>query len=125
MSLALRAAPLALLLMSIAGHGVAADDPAIDYLLSYVAESPCLFVRNGTRHSGPEAAEHLRMKYEHGKAYVSSAEQFIDRIASRSSWTGSAYSVECAPGETLSSAEWLRGALQQFREAAAGADPQP
>ena len=123
MSLALRAAPLALLLMSTAGHCVAAEDPAIDYLLSYVAGSPCVFVRNGTRHSGPEAAEHLRMKYARGKAYVSSAEQFIDRIASRSSWTGTAYSVECAPGETLSSAEWLRGALQRFRETAAGADP--
>lgn len=124
MNAALRVVAPVLLLLALDGRCFA-EDTEIEYLLSYVAESPCVFVRNGTRHGGPEAADHLRGKYEYARAYVSSAEQFIDRIASRSSWTGSPYSVECVANEQISSTEWLRGALQRFRETAAGADPQP
>ena len=95
-----------------------ADDQAdaeVQYLLEYVAASGCTFERNGSEHSSPDAADHLRLKYRRGGRYVNSAEQFIDRLASESSWTGELYTVTC--GETTQpSGEWLHQALSDYRE---------
>ena len=60
----------------------------IQYLLEFVADSNCDFIRNGTSHESAEAADHLRLKYSRGRKYAGTAEQFIDRLASESSWTG-------------------------------------
>lgn len=95
-----------------------ADDQAdaeVQYLLEFVAASGCTFERNGSEHSSPDAADHLRLKYRRGGRYVNSAEQFIDRLASESSWTGELYTVTC--GETTQpSGEWLHQALSDYRE---------
>lgn len=87
----------------------------IDYLLEFVATSGCNFIRNGSAHNPADAADHLRLKYSRGKRYVDNAEQFIDRLASESSWTGKPYSVECA-GETQPSKDWLYQALAEYRQ---------
>ena len=81
-------------------HGLAADAASqtreINYLLEFVASSGCTFIRNGDDHDSAEAADHLRLKYSRGKRYVNSAEQFIDRLATASSWSGDPYTVTCA-----------------------------
>jgi hypothetical protein len=87
----------------------------IEYLLEYVSTSGCSFIRNGSAHDPADAADHLRLKYSRGKRYVNSAEQFIDRLASESSWTGKPYSVDCN-GRTEPSRDWLYRALTEYRQ---------
>lgn len=86
----------------------------IDYLLDYVASSDCVFVRNGSDHDPADAADHLRLKYRRGKKYVNSADQFINRLASESSWSGKPYTVECG-GVTEPTRDWLHRALADYR----------
>ena len=91
----------------------------ISYLLDYVASSNCEFQRNGSNHDPADAANHLRLKYSRGKRYASSAEQFIDNLASESSWTGKPYTVHCGEQEEPTGA-WLHRALQDYRAGSAG-----
>ena len=103
-----------LLLLSHPVFAEAADDHEIEYLLEFVAESGCTFHRNGEDHNSVDAAAHLRLKYRRGKKYANSAEQYIDRLASKSSWSGKPYTVTC-DGQTQTSSAWLHGALQEYR----------
>lgn len=103
---------LALLLA--ATCAASADDREVEYLLDYVADSGCIFTRNGEAHEAVDAAEHLRMKYERAGRHAPTAETFIDRLASESSWTGKAYTVTC-DGETRTSNRWLHRALADYR----------
>ncbi|MEP1469617.1 MAG: DUF5329 domain-containing protein [Halieaceae bacterium] len=92
----------------------------VNYLLEFVAGSGCDFVRNGSSHDPESAADHLRLKYSRGKRYVNNAEQFIDRLASESSWTGKPYSVTCE-GQSEPAGPWLHRALDSYRANAASA----
>ena len=94
-----------------AGEGT---EQEIRYLLEFVAASGCTFVRNGSDHSSAEAADHLRLKYERGRRYANSAEDFIDHLASQSSWSGDTYTVRCG-NDTLTSSLWLHRALAAHR----------
>ncbi len=49
------------------------------------------------------------------KRYAGSAEQFIDRLASESSWTGKPYTITCE-GVVYPSGDWLHQALQEYRK---------
>ena len=97
-----------------------AADPEVELevnrLLEKVAESGCDFERNGSLHSSTDAASHLALKYERGERYVDTAEDFIDRLATKSSWSGKPYWVICA-GERTPSGDWLRGLLAAVRTA--------
>ena len=53
-------------------------DPEIDHLLEAIGDSGCIFIRNGTRHDAEKAEDHLRMKYDRGRRYATSAETFIE-----------------------------------------------
>jgi hypothetical protein len=88
----------------------------VEALIARVAQSECTFIRNGSEHDAAEAADHLRLKYRRGKRYVDSAEQFIDRLASESSWSGKAYTLRC-DGVTETSRAWLQRQLSLLRAA--------
>jgi len=92
---------------------VADTDEDVEFLLQYVADSGCTFVRNAERHNGAEASAHLRMKYDQDKRHIKSAEQFIDRLASASSLSGQPYVVTCG-GKTQTSRDWLNEALVEY-----------
>ena len=94
----------------------------VNYLLEYVASSGCIFIRNGDDHDSADAADHLRLKYTRGKRYVNSAEQFIDRLATQSSWSGDQYRVTCA-GKSEPSGEWLHRTLADYRQQSAAPSP--
>jgi len=98
----------------------AAESPAqaekdISYLLEFVATSNCTFVRNGERYDGADTADHLRDKYNRDKRHVHSAEQFISRVASKSSLTGTPYTVKCEDSEPETTGRWLHQALAVYR----------
>lgn len=103
---------------------VAAADPGdaamreIDALLTAVGRSDCVFIRNGKRYDAEAAEKHLRLKLRRGRRYVSSAETFIERLASKSSMSGKLYYIECPGADSVPSGEWLHERLRQQREAA-------
>ncbi|MCP4000712.1 MAG: DUF5329 domain-containing protein [Gammaproteobacteria bacterium] len=92
-----------------------ASEAEVEYLLSAVGNSGCLFIRNGAEHPPAEAEGHLRMKYKNGSRYVSSTDDFITRIASKSSWSGNPYQILCPGKEPQSSSQWLNNQLSHFR----------
>ena len=91
------------------------QDPEIDHLLTAIGNSGCVFIRNGSRHDAVKAEEHLRMKYERGRRYATSAEAFIERLASKSSMTRKLYMMECPGAEAEPAGEWLMQRLEEFR----------
>jgi hypothetical protein len=93
----------------------------IAYLLATVAESGCTFIRNGSEHSAQNAREHMELKYGHVKRRVRTSEQFIEYAATKSSITGSSYTIRCAGAETPSG-EWLSAALLRYRAEGAAAN---
>ena len=105
-----------LILLLLASPALADEttEAEIQHLLAFVAASGCDFERNGSVHDPESAADHLRLKYRRGGKYVNSAEQFIDRLATESSWTGRAYTVTCE-GVTQPSGEWLHTELDAYR----------
>ena len=110
---------LLLLLILLAGPiaTVRADTNAeaeIHALIRAVAESGCEFNRNGSPHSAEAAAEHLEFKYSQGKRHAGSAEAFIDRLASKSSWSGRPYQMIC-DGEVQPAGDWLTSTLATIR----------
>jgi hypothetical protein len=93
------------------------QNPEIDHLLTAVGESGCVFIRNGAHHNAEKAEEHLRMKYDRGRRYATSAEMFIDRLASKSSITRKLYMMECPDVEAEPAGEWFMRRLEEFRAA--------
>lgn len=88
----------------------------IEYLITSVGESGCIFIRNGARHDAEDAASHMRLKYRRGKRYAKTAELFIERLASKSSFSGKPYAIECPGGEAVPSGDWLSARLEEYRE---------
>jgi hypothetical protein len=94
----------------------AASSPEIDALMVRVEHAQgVVFIRNGSEHSAVEAAAHLRRKFAAADGRITTAEQFIDKLGTRSSMTGIAYRVRLADGREIDSATWLRQLLREVR----------
>ena len=93
----------------------------IEHLITTVGESGCTFIRNGSRHDAEDAASHMRLKYRRGKRYATTAELFIERLASKSSFTGKPYKIECPGSDAVPSGDWLMARLHEYREQQASA----
>jgi len=87
----------------------------IAYLLKFIRESPCTFIRNGSDYDGAAAEEHVAAKYAHFKDEIKTAEDFIDRAATKSLLSGALYRVQCGSAPSIAAAEWLRDALHSYR----------
>jgi len=107
-----------------AHFAMAAEDKEIEFLLSYIAESDCIFIRNGDEHQAKDASEHLEMKYNHARNRIKSAEGFIDKIATKSSFSGRPYEVLCNSARVPTKI-WLEKALAVHRASVAKKSPQP
>lgn len=90
----------------------------ITQLLSFVEHSDCHFIRNGSEYPATEARAHLQKKldYLENKGLVDSAEDFIERAATKSSMSGKAYQVNCPDG-TQDASTWLNTELKRLRQA--------
>ena len=87
----------------------------IAYLLSFIRKSSCTFIRNGSEYDGPAAADHVQQKYDYYKGDIRTAEDFIDRAATKSLLSGDPYKVRCGSGSPVLAADWLRSVLQSYR----------
>lgn len=91
-------------------------DSEIDYLLATVAGSDCTFTRNGKDYDGAKARDHLQMKRERGKRYYSNTEEFIENLASKSSWSGKSYRIKCGDAPQTDAGDWFSALLTKHRE---------
>jgi len=111
---------MALLLTGLCVVPAAASGPdwqnEVDYLLSYVEQSGCSFIRNDKVYDSVQAREHISKKYDYVKKRINTAEQFITYAASKSSITGKSYKVTCGD-TTRPSGKWLEEALVNYRKA--------
>ena len=100
----------------------AREQKRVDYLLASIRSLPgAVFIRNGTEHSAVEAADHLAMKLRRAKtswfapaAETWSAEMFIEKIASRSSFSGKPYQIRFANGSVEDAGDWLLQQLERY-----------
>jgi hypothetical protein len=95
---------------------IAGENREIDFLLSFVATSDCIFIRNGEEHPNLKASKHLAKKYNYAKSRIKTAEDFIAKIASKSSISKKPYHVRCE-GKTLLAKQWFTAALASHRDA--------
>lgn len=76
-------------------------------LIKLVKNSEVTFLRNGSQHTGKEAAKHLKRKFRQVKDEIKTIDDFIVNIGSKSSTTGEEYKVKFPNGEEISSQKWL------------------
>jgi hypothetical protein len=88
----------------------------IDHLLEFVAGSSCTFERNGADYPAQKAGEHLTAKFRYAASRITTAEDFIRDLASRSSVSGDSYRVKCGKVD-MPAGVWLTEELQRYREA--------
>ena len=86
----------------------------IQHLFEFISQSNCIFIRNNTEYPAKEARDHIQTKYDFAKRWVGSAEQFIDRIATKSSISGNRYQIRCQ-GKLLYTDKWLKQELARYR----------
>lgn len=87
----------------------------IDRLIRFVeAQKDLKFIRNGSEYTCAEAAKFMRGKLEAMGGDVTTAREFIDRIASKSSMSGQPYRVKLADGRLILAAQFLADELKRI-----------
>jgi len=119
----LRAALLTLLLGASAllaqATPSAAEEQMIDTLIQRVSKmNAMVFLRNGNEYTAADAAKHMQAKYDYFKKDLATAEDFIDRCASRSEVTGQPYKVKLTDGAVRDANEFLNSELRALRQKA-------
>ena len=89
----------------------------IGHLFDYISQSGCRFGRNGGWADMAAARDHVKFKYQYlrSRDMIASAEDFIEKAASRSSLTGQEYLVQCPGSAAVATGGWLRSELDRFR----------
>lgn len=96
----------------------AAETPKeIDGLIQAVGRSGCQFERNGKWYEAAAAQSHLQRKYDwlRKRDAAGTAEQFIERAATRSSISGKAYHMRCGDQASIPASEWFERELRRQR----------
>ena len=106
-----------LLLAPVPGRGepTASIDRTIQHLMTYVAGSGLIFIRNGEQYNATEAAEHMDKKYQHFRSDIETPEDFIRLCATKSLLSGVPYLVIDAQGNELRTSTWLKTELASYR----------
>jgi hypothetical protein len=91
------------------------EQQKIERLIEIVRNSEgTKFIRNGAEHTPEQAADHLRSKWQ-AAGQIATAEQFIDKIASKSSLSGEPYKIRRADGTLVPAGDFLRERLQEMK----------
>ena len=86
----------------------------IQHLFDFIVASDCIFIRNNSEYTASEARDHMQRKYDYAKRWIGNTEQFISKIASKSSMSGKRYQVRCQ-NQLLYSDNWLKQELHRYR----------
>lgn len=93
------------------------EQQKITHLILFVQQlEGAVFIRNGTEHTPLAAAEHLTMKWEKAGSRVKTANDFIDKIANKSSITGELYTIRFSNGKVFPSKMVLANELKKLEE---------
>jgi hypothetical protein len=80
----------------------------IDAALLRMENSDLIFIRNDSEHTGKAAADHMRLKLRQAGDSIKTFDDFVDKLATKSSMSGKAYLVKFKDGKTQELAKWLR-----------------
>ena len=112
----LRRSPLAIvaatLLMQFPVYAAQQDE--IEYLLGVLDETDCRFIRNEITYSREDFLGHLRSKMDRNEELINSAEDFIEKIATRSAVSEIPYVALCN-GELKITKDWFTELLASYR----------
>ena len=87
----------------------------IEKLIRFVeTQKDATFIRNGTEHSCADAGKFLRGKLESMGKEITTAREFVERIASKSSMSGHPYHVKFADGKTMLASQFLGDELKRL-----------
>src|SRR5271165_6035603 len=108
---------LALHTMPAAHAAASVAEVEINHLLGLIERSGCEFFRNGTWYDAQRAQAHLRAKYDALAAnnQIKTAEDFIEKAASKSSMSGQPYQIRCGGGAAMPTSQWFSTALANYR----------
>ena len=74
------------------------------------------FLRNGSEHTAKDAADHVRSKWSAQKKEIRTAQEFIEKAASKSSMSGQPYVIRLSDGKEVKAGEWLRERLTEIEK---------
>ena len=91
------------------------EQTRIEKLIRFVeTRQDMTFVRNGTEYSCADAGKFLRGKLESMGKEVTTAREFIERIATKSSMSGQPYHVKFADGRMMPASQFLGEELKRL-----------
>jgi hypothetical protein len=91
------------------------EQSRIERLIAFVeSQKDMKFIRNGTEYDCADAAKFLRGKLEATGGEITTAREFIERIASKSSMSGQPYHVKLADGRLMPAAQFLGDELKRI-----------
>ena len=102
---------------SVRAEPPAAEMARINRLIDALAQRGDLkFIRNGKEYTAAQAADFLRGKLKWRIEKVSSTQDFIVEVGTRSTTSGEAYLVRLGDGRTLPSAQFLTQELRRLEK---------
>ena len=84
------------------------EQEKIEAALVRIEKSDLTFIRNGSEHTGKEASDHMRSKLKQAGDSVKTFDDFVTKVATKSSLSGKPYLVKLKDGKTQELAGWLR-----------------
>lgn len=87
----------------------------VEHLLHFVKNSPCTFIRNGTKHPAKSSVKHIQQKYDYYREDIQTTEDFIKHSATKSTMSGQYYTVVCPGKKAIKAKDWLLNELGLFR----------
>jgi hypothetical protein len=105
------------LAISVGAQQPLTEGQKIDFLISFVRNlKGAIFIRNGSEHTAVAAAEHLQMKREKAGSRITTARDFVDKIATKSSMSGELYRIRFANGKEFPCHMVLLNELKKLEE---------
>jgi Family of unknown function (DUF5329) len=91
------------------------ESTRIEKLIRFVeTQADMKFVRNGTEYSCADAGKFLRGKLDSMGHDITTAREFIERIASKSSMSGEPYRVKFSNGKQMLASQFLHDELKRL-----------
>ena len=109
-----------LVVIALAGHAAelpASEQRKIEALIQHVESlTEAVFMRNNQAYPAKTAAQFLRGKWRATLDDITTAQEFIAKVASVSSTTGQPYRIRFPDGHEVLSGDYLRTVLQQLEQ---------